>query len=117
MKVFFTRSGAEVLVGRNAKENDHLTFVLSQKDHLWLHASDVPGSHVVIKATHPSDDDILDAADLAAKYSKAATGEGGRRSRVAVAVTVCLVMDVEKPRFASAGSVFTSNTRIVFGHL
>ena len=41
--------GFQILVGRNAKNNDELTFKYGYKDDLWLHAKDVKGSHVLIK--------------------------------------------------------------------
>lgn len=68
--------GFQVLIGRNAKNNDELTLKHAKKDDLWLHAKDVTGSHVVIK--HQSGKNIpekvvLQAAALAGWYSKRKT--------------------------------------------
>ena len=68
--------GFEILVGRNAKNNDLLTQEYAWKDDLWLHARDVAGSHVVIK--YRSDRKfpktvIEKAAELAAYYSRRKT--------------------------------------------
>ena len=41
--------GYTILIGRNAEMNDILTTEIAEKDDIWLHASQVPGSHVVIK--------------------------------------------------------------------
>jgi predicted ribosome quality control (RQC) complex YloA/Tae2 family protein len=41
--------GFQILVGRNARNNDELTFNYGYKEDLWLHAKDVKGSHVLVK--------------------------------------------------------------------
>jgi predicted ribosome quality control (RQC) complex YloA/Tae2 family protein len=68
--------GYVIYIGRNAKNNDLLTRQFAVKDDLWLHARDVPGSHVVIKyqpgRKYPSEV-IERAAELAAFYSKRKT--------------------------------------------
>jgi predicted ribosome quality control (RQC) complex YloA/Tae2 family protein len=65
--------GARVLVGKNANQNAYLTFNRAAPDDLWLHARDVPGSHVIIPTAEglPSEEDVLWAAGVAAYYSKA----------------------------------------------
>ncbi len=76
--------GLTILVGRNALENERLTFELAHRDDLWLHAQDVPGGHVVIQSRGrdvPADT-LEMAAGLAAYYSRARS-----ERRVAVAVT------------------------------
>ncbi|MFK7970386.1 MAG: NFACT RNA binding domain-containing protein [Bacteroidia bacterium] len=63
----------DIFVGRNGPNNDLLTFKFSSKEDIWLHAKDVPGSHVVIrnKPGHPPPIEVLEyAAGLAAYYSK-----------------------------------------------
>jgi predicted ribosome quality control (RQC) complex YloA/Tae2 family protein len=63
----------EIRVGKNAKANDEL-LRLSHKDDWWLHARDVPGSHVLVrvKKGNPTPAPVLQrAAELAAYYSKA----------------------------------------------
>ncbi|MGK7393456.1 MAG: NFACT RNA binding domain-containing protein [Candidatus Cyclobacteriaceae bacterium M3_2C_046] len=66
----------EILVGKNAKNNDELTQKYARKNDLWLHAKDVSGSHVVIKqlSGHPFPRHVIErAAQLAAYYSKRKT--------------------------------------------
>jgi predicted ribosome quality control (RQC) complex YloA/Tae2 family protein len=61
-----------IFVGRNARENDELTFGLAKSDDLWLHARGTPGSHVVVrleKGSDPPPETIRDAATLALLYS------------------------------------------------
>jgi predicted ribosome quality control (RQC) complex YloA/Tae2 family protein len=72
---FVTQEGCEILVGRNNKENDYLTFKFAHPDDLWFHAQDVPGSHVVLRRKEKKKDlsynDIKEAAKVAAYFSKA----------------------------------------------
>ncbi|MBJ8349638.1 Rqc2 family fibronectin-binding protein [Streptococcus zalophi] len=61
-----------ILVGKNNLQNDELSFKIAQKNDLWFHAKDIPGSHVVIRNnSNPSDEVKTDAAELAAYFSKA----------------------------------------------
>ena len=41
--------GFTVIIGRNALQNERVTWKLAQPEDTWLHAQRVPGSHVVIK--------------------------------------------------------------------
>lgn len=64
--------GFEIWVGRNAANNELLTLKYAHKDDLWLHARNVPGSHVVIKyqSGKPFPQDVIEkAAALSAYYS------------------------------------------------
>lgn len=98
----FEFEGFEILVGKAATDNDHLTFRVAEPHDLWLHvAGGTPGSHVVIrnpdKGSLPSPV-IERAASLAAWYSKA-------RNASRVEVHVCRAADVKKARGAPAGQV------------
>ncbi len=69
----FEFEGFTIWVGKSAKDNDEMLRGFIHKDDLWLHARQVPGSHVVIRmkgiATLPNS--VLErAAGLAAFYSK-----------------------------------------------
>ena len=69
---FTSSDGLAIYVGKNARENDELTFGLAKSDDLWLHARGTPGSHVVVrleKGTDPPPETIRDAATLALLYS------------------------------------------------
>ena len=70
---FTSPGGFEILAGRNARQNETITFGLSHPQDLWLHARGVPGSHVVLRnrGAAVSEDDVLTAAQVAAYYSKA----------------------------------------------
>ena len=69
---FTSADGLPIFVGRNARENDELTFGLAKSDDLWLHVRSTPGSHVVVrleKGSDPPPETIRDAAMLALLYS------------------------------------------------
>lgn len=66
--------GYEILVGRAARDNDHLTFRVARPHDLWLHAADYPGSHVIIRNQTRADipqRTVIEAAQLAAAFSQA----------------------------------------------
>lgn len=64
--------GFIVLIGRSAAMNDILTTEIAEPNDIWLHASGVPGSHVIIKvdSEKPSKATIKEVAKLAAINSK-----------------------------------------------
>ncbi len=69
---FLSTDGSPIFVGRNARENDELTFGLAKSDDLWLHARGTPGSHVIVrleKGKEPPPETLRDAATLALFYS------------------------------------------------
>lgn len=102
-------SGLTCLVGRNNKENDHLTFKMAQKGDIWLHTKDIPGSHVLIQTggEQASEEDIFEAAAIAAFHSKAASSEN-------VPVDHVPVRYVKKPAGAKPGMVIFTNNRTVY---
>jgi predicted ribosome quality control (RQC) complex YloA/Tae2 family protein len=70
---YLTSRGLSILVGRNARENHHLTFRLAGPEDLWLHARDAPGAHVVLRDNEgrAGADDLREAAETAAFFSEA----------------------------------------------
>ncbi|MBE7002294.1 MAG: fibronectin/fibrinogen-binding protein [Ruminococcaceae bacterium] len=74
---FESTDGYPIYVGRNNRQNDELTFKSARKDDIWLHASKVHGSHVIIACagSTPPDDTITQAAQLAAYYAETVGGQ------------------------------------------
>ena len=103
---FTAASGRTILVGKNNLQNDKLTFT-AQPDEVWLHAKDMPGSHVVIVGEAPDEATILEAARLAAAYSSGSTS-----SRVPVDYT--LRKYVKKPSGARPGFVIYTHQRTLY---
>lgn len=62
--------GTLIMIGKNNRQNDRLSFHLANKNELWFHVKDLPGSHVVIRDQAPSEATIQEAAQLAAYFSK-----------------------------------------------
>ena len=102
--------GFEVLIGRGAEDNDHLTFDVAKPFDVWMHvAGGTPGSHVVIR--NPDKIEVPHAvielaASAAAWYSKA-------RGSPRIEVHYCRAGDVKKPRGAPAGRVEISKYKSV----
>lgn len=70
---YLSSDGFEILVGRTARDNDHLTFKVAKPNDLWLHAADYGGSHVVVRNSTRKDlphRTIIEAAQLAAHFSQ-----------------------------------------------
>ena len=69
---FTSTDGFEILVGKRAVDNDHLTFRIAGPVDLWLHAADYSGSHVVVRNPNRKEipsQTLIEAAQLAAFYS------------------------------------------------
>ncbi|MDA9472534.1 fibronectin-binding protein EfbA [Enterococcus sp. 5H] len=104
---FYSSDGSLILVGRNNLQNDQLTLKTAKKTDIWLHAKDIPGSHVIIKNPEPSDDTLLEAANLAAYYSK-------YRLSAQVPVDYVQVKHVHKPNGAKPGYVIYENQKTLY---
>jgi len=60
-----------ILVGKNAKGNEQLTFTIAKGNDTWLHVTPMAGSHVVIKAKLINEGILQDAMQLALYFSQA----------------------------------------------
>ncbi len=107
---FMSESGDIILVGRNSRENEELTFGLARSHDLWLHASGAPGSHVVLRIEKSAElrkESLLDAATLALQYSdlrKSGQGE----------VLYAYRKHVRKPRGAKPGLVTVTQDKRLY---
>ncbi|WP_259016962.1 NFACT RNA binding domain-containing protein [Emticicia fluvialis] len=105
----FEVEGFEILVGRNAKNNDLLTQQYAYKEDLWLHARDAQGSHVLVK--YKSGKKIPNsvkeaAASLAAYYSK-------RRNETLAPVILTQKKFVRKTKDLAEGQVIVEKEEVV----
>ena len=101
---FISSDGYEIWVGKKAADNDYLTFRISKSLDLWFHASDYPGSHVVIRDSGKGvvpNKTLVEAAELAAFYS-----EGRKQPKADVRYTQR--KHVSKPKKAAPGLVSLS---------
>lgn len=107
--IYTTSDGLKVLVGRNNKENDILTFKTANRTDIWFHTKDIPGSHTILftEGNLPSDTAIFEAAALAAYHSKAQKSEN-------VPVDYTQVRFVKKPSGAKPGMVIFTDNKTVY---
>ncbi len=104
---FRSTEGFTIYVGKNNNQNDLLTTKMADPNDTWLHTKNYPGSHVIIKGSGFSDETLLEAANLAAWYSKAQAG-----SKVPVDYT--LVRHVKKPNGSKPGMVIYSTNKTLY---
>lgn len=95
---YYASDGTLIMVGKNNRQNDRLSFKLANKNELWFHVKDLPGSHVVIRDANPSDQTIQEAAQLAAYFSKG-------RDATHVPVDYLPIKALHKPAGAKPGFV------------
>lgn len=95
---FIASDGTEILVGKNNLQNEKLTLHTAKKTDIWLHAKNIPGSHVIIKSNNPSDETLFEAAMLAAYFSKF-------RSSANVPIDYVQVKNIRKPNGSKPGFV------------
>lgn len=95
---FIASDGTEILVGKNNLQNEKLTLHTAKKTDIWLHAKNIPGSHVIIKSNNPSDETLFEAAMLAAYFSKF-------RSSANVPIDYVQVKHIRKPNGSKPGFV------------
>lgn len=106
-----TPSGFELLIGRNNRQNDQLTFRTAGDYDLWFHTQEIAGSHVLLRlepGAIADDADLQFAADLAALYSK------GRQSEQ-VPVVYTKPKHVYKPKGAKPGMAIYKQEQILWG--
>ncbi len=107
---YFVGEGYEVWVGRNAKQNDDLTFQCAGKHDFWLHARGIAGSHTVLrrssKTAEPPKWVVEKAASIAAYHSKA-------RGSGLVPVIVTERKYVRKARKGPPGAVLVEREEVL----
>ena len=107
---FISSDGYEILVGRNNKQNDEVTIRMSYSTDIWLHTKNIPGSHTLIRTNGSGevpDSTILEAAQLAAYYSKA-------KNSAQVPVDYTQIKNVKKPNGAKPGFVIYEKNNTVY---
>ena len=99
--------GIDIYIGKNNIQNDYLTLKFANKNYLWLHTKNIPGSHVILCSTTPSDISIEEAAILASYYSKA-------KNSTKVPVDYTLVKNIKKPNGAKPGMVIYNTNYTIY---
>lgn len=106
-RIYVSPDGTQILVGRNNTQNDELSLKSANKNHWWLHAKNIPGSHVIIQSPNPSDETITLAGELAAYYSKFSQS-------ALVPVDLVPVKALRKPNGAKPGYVIYEGQHTIY---
>lgn len=104
--------GIRLLVGRNNRQNDQLSFRQATEYDLWFHAQEIPGSHALLKldpGTQPEERDLQWTADVVAYHSRA-------RDSDQAPVVYTEPKHVYKPKGAQPGMVIYKKERVIWGY-
>ncbi len=106
---FTAPDGTQILVGKNNYQNDRLTFKIAAPGDIWLHTSEIPGSHVILRCdgAEPQEDTLLLASYLAVHFSRA---QGSSK----VPVDYTRVKFVKKPSGSKPGFVIFTNQSTLY---
>lgn len=99
---FVTKNNSDIYVGKNSKQNDYITLKLANRDDIWFHVKDVPGSHVILRSENINDNDIIIAAYLAAINSSVSNEEK-------IDIDYTEKKNVNKAKGAKPGMVYYEN--------
>lgn len=105
----FEKNGYRIYVGKDAKNNDALTFGFAKPNDVFLHARGVSGSHVIIRNSsreYPQKEILRFAASIAGHYSKARTSN-------IVPVAYTMKKFVKKVK-GKPGAVFLDREEVIF---
>jgi predicted ribosome quality control (RQC) complex YloA/Tae2 family protein len=109
---FSLESGSVVLVGKNARANDELTFKHARPSDYFFHTRGVEGAHTILKPNiprgqRPGRQEIMTAASIAAYFSKAS-----KQNNVPVSYTQRKFL--KKNKKGKIGSVILMREEVVF---
>ena len=106
-KIMF--QGWEILIGKSAAGNDHISTKIASPNDMWLHADGLPGSHVLIKNPDRGDvpEDVLHKAAALAAYNS----KGKNADKVSVTYTYARFL--KKPKGAKPGLVILKERKSI----
>ncbi len=107
---YLSSDDMRLLVGRNDRENEEITFHIARGNDLWFHARGVPGAHVLVKMAQRKDippQTLLEAATLAlyfSRYKKEGKGEA----------MYTFKKYIQRPKKGRVGSVICSQEKTLY---
>jgi predicted ribosome quality control (RQC) complex YloA/Tae2 family protein len=107
---FLSADGWSMIVGRNHRENEEITFRIARGNDLWFHARGVPGSHLIVRMERGKEipyQTLLDAATLALHFS-----DGRKAGKGDVVYTYRKYL--QKPKGAKPGAVLVSQEKNIY---
>lgn len=104
---FIYKNTFHIFVGKNNFQNDNLTLKFANKNDIFFHAKDIPGSHVILRYDEKiSSDEINVCALLAAHFSK------GKNEKY-ISVDYTEKKNVYKSKGGKPGMVYYNNFKTV----
>ena len=105
---FLSSDDIDIYVGKNNIQNDYLTLKFANKNDMWLHTKDIPGSHVIIKNIGDIPEiTLLEAGNLSAYFSKS-------QNSSSVPVDYTQVRNVKKPSGSKPGMVIYTTNKTIY---
>ena len=106
-----SHSGLLIQIGRNHIQNEYISLEKARKGDIWFHAQECPGSHVILKASNGTFEeiDLKMGADLASFFSK---GKNNKK----VPVIMAPAKKLQRLKGAIAGTVNFREGRILWGN-
>src|SRR6266516_671922 len=103
-----SHDGFTILIGKNSRQNEEVTFHQASANDIWLHVRGVPGAHVIVKAEGRDipRSTLEQAASLAAYYSQA-------RGSTSVAVDYTLQRHVRHMKGGGPGMVLYEREKTI----
>lgn len=95
---FISSEGIDIYIGKNNIQNDYLSLKFANKNFMWFHTKNIPGSHVIVCTDEIKDKTFEEASILAAYYSKA-------KDSTKVPVDYTKVRNLKKPNGSKPGMV------------
>ena len=103
---FVTENNVDIFVGKNNYQNDNLTLKQANKEDIFVHVKDMPGSHVIMRNENLTEEDYGIACFLAAYFSSMSKEKY-------VEVDYTEKKNVKKAKGAKPGMVFYNNFNTV----
>lgn len=72
---FIEIDGVKIYFGKNAKQNNEITFSLAKKEDYYFHIKDYHGAHVLIKSANPTNEMKLVASEICLILSHKTVGD------------------------------------------
>lgn len=107
IETYLTKDNIIIYIGKNNIQNDYLTFHLANKNDIWFHVKDMPGSHVVVHSEQLDEYTIRLASKIAAYYSK------GKKSS-SVPVNYTSIKTLKKPNGKKPGQVILDHYKTIY---
>ena len=110
IKEIHSPNGIKIQIGGNHKQNELISLKKGRKGDLWFHAQEIPGSHIVLKASNglADDQDIQLAADLASFFSRA-------RGSKLVAIVMVPIENLRRISGSVPGTVSHRGGKVLWG--